>query len=112
MKIRVTKKSIRNNYNVISISYCGAQYLLRNINPFAYSCGVNGWDCDYYRLGDYVISTGYRPIGKSVDYDFVNRYEKAAEKIWMDYSIDYETREKNAENLLADFCGDLKKMFG
>ena len=43
MKLKATKKQIRQNFNtILSIGYCDAQYLLDCKNPFAYSAGLNG----------------------------------------------------------------------
>lgn len=52
MKYRMTKKAIRESGAIIyKIGYCDLQFLLRFNNPFAYSEGVYGWSCDYYRIG-------------------------------------------------------------
>jgi len=63
MKLKATKKEMRNGYHrIISIPYCDAQYLLYYESPIAYSCGVYGWSCDYYDINGVLISTGYSPI--------------------------------------------------
>ena len=82
MKCRVTAREVRNNYrNIVSIGYYQAQYLLRYEIPFAYSAGVYGWNCDYYDIDGVCISTGCRPIGKSVDYATLESYESTAETV-------------------------------
>ena len=47
-KIKATKKEMKQNYRILSIGYCDAQYLLAYETPIAYSCGLYGWSCDYY----------------------------------------------------------------
>lgn len=86
MKFKTTKKEVLNNYNdVIAVGYCGLQYLLKYIDPIAYTSGANGWNADIYKI-DYnyktiIITTGYRPFGKPVSYELVKKYDELAEKI-------------------------------
>ena len=89
MKLKATYKSIKEGTHpdhLIKVGYCSIQYLLRYKSAFAYtSSRVNGWNCDYYEFninGKYfVISTGYRPIGKDVNYKIVRYYEKKAKEL-------------------------------
>lgn len=104
MKNLVTRKKMKESYsNIIKIPYCNAQFLLRNINPFAYSTMSEGWACDYYIINCSVISTGYAPIGNKVDFDLLQKYENQAQKIWCDYSIGYEEQRRNVSDLLDEF---------
>ena len=81
MKIKVTKKYIRENSNkIIKLHYCEAQTLLRYENPFAYSTRIYGWSCDYYDVNGVIISTGYSPIGDNVDHELISEYEKKLKK--------------------------------
>jgi hypothetical protein len=89
MKFKTTKKYINSIYNpVYSVGYCGAYYLLYGLEPFAYHCGVYGWNCDYYYSNSVVICTGYRPhglstIGKTAD------FEKQARKVVENNQLSY-----------------------
>lgn len=105
MKFRTTGKEIKNNYNaILSISYCGAQHLLRYQEARAYACGVYGWNYDVYTIGGVAICTGYRSMpGASVDYDLLNEYEKQAEKIVYNYNLSYETQKERVNALLHEF---------
>ena len=104
MKLKTTKKAIKNNgYNVLKIGYCNAQSLLRHKSPFAYSAGQNGWSCDYFQIGNVIISTGYDPIGCKVDYNLVREYDQKAEAVWRDYSRTYEDQEAAVNALLYEF---------
>ena len=96
MKKLVTRKSIRNNNEtVISIGYCAVQYTLNSsrLEPFAYSRGVNGWACDYYKIyssegEEIIISTGYQPTSNfdfPTYYNFTNKIESKVNSLeWLD----------------------------
>lgn len=108
MKLKTTNKAIReNSNNIIAIGYCAAQYLLRGVEPFAYTCGVYGWNADFYQVGSTVISTGYRPIGTHKSNKIVREYEDKARAIWEndksynDYG--YEQRRADSYELLKAF---------
>ena len=106
LKAKVTKKDILESYyNVISIGYCNAQYLLQGLEPQFYTCGIYGWNADIYQI-DYstVIVTGYRPFSNlERDYDLLKKYEERAEKVWGDYSLDYDKRKEKVNKLLKEF---------
>jgi hypothetical protein len=108
MKLKTTKTQIKNNFNtIVSIGYCDIQYLTYYKNPFAYSSGVNGWACDYYEIENVCLSTGYNPIGQNINYNLVRKYELKAQKIVLDYNIDYKIREKKVNKLLIEFIKNL-----
>lgn len=98
MKLKATKKEMRNGYNqIISIGYCDAQRLLRWSNPIAYSAGNCGWCCDYHVVDGVLISEGYSPLNAKNtidDYDLVREYEKKAH--------DINTQEEH-DALLSEF---------
>lgn len=111
MKLKTTKKQIKNNYNKIySIGYCNAQFLLEYLSPFAYSSGVYGWSCDYYKIDDICISTGYNPIGENINYDLVRKYDDKANKILRNYDLDYQKRKNKVNKLLTKFINELKNL--
>lgn len=114
MKYRTTKKAIRESgAAVYKIGYCDLQFLLRFNNPFAYSEGVYGWSCDYYRIGGafdgVIISTGYDPIGRKVDYTIIREYNEKARAIIDNYNLPYEQREAEVKTLLNEFIGVISK---
>lgn len=97
MKLKATKKQIRENFNtILSVGYCDAQYLLSSKTPFAYSEGVYGWSCDYYKIGNICICTGYSPIGTPVNYELLNELERKAKQI----NLSYSDKEKQLDELL------------
>lgn len=104
MKFRVTKKAMRESgKTIIKIGYCNAQFLLRFQNEFAYSTRAEGWACDYYEVNGAIISTGYAPIGKTVDYNTIHEYDNKAREICGDYSRSYEDQETAVNALLYEF---------
>lgn len=108
MKLKTTKTQIKNNFvKIYSIGYCGIQYLTYYKNPFAYSSGVYGWACDYYEIENVCLSTGYNPIGQNVDYKILRKYELKAQKIILDYTLEYETKQKKINKLLIEFIKTL-----
>jgi hypothetical protein len=82
MKLKA-KQSDFKNYNVIRFGYCQLQHLLQDSEPFAYTSGLYGWNANYYQLGDFIVSTGYRPIGKAIQkaYTIATKYDNEARSI-------------------------------
>ena len=110
MKLKTTNKEINSNFfKIVKIGYGGAQYLLTYKNPFAYTCGVYGWNADFYKIGNACISTGYRPIGESVDYELLIQLEKDAQSIYFDNSLDYETKKTRIDELLNKLINSISK---
>ena len=107
MLLKVAKKDF-NGEKVLKVGYCGLQSLLNHKNRFAYSSGVNGWACDYFMVDDVIISTGYSPIGKSMNYDVIKSYELKADQIRSNYSITYENRVILLDSLLHDLINEFK----
>lgn len=101
MKFKTTAKEIRENgYNVVRAGYCDLQYLLRGVEPRAYTCGVYGWNFDVYEIDDaheipLTICTGYRGmVGRRAE--GIEEYEEKARKIW-----DYNDKRPYEEKLAA-----------
>ena len=105
MKFEVTKKEMRRE-EVYSVGYCALQYLLRFEEPIAYSHGVYGWACDYYKVEDAYICTGYNPIGKVADYKIIKKYEAKAEEIIT--KIAYEKQKPLLSHLLKNLIKELR----
>ena len=100
IKLKTTKKAIKESgKKIIKVGYCDLQYLLNYKSAFAYSAGVDGWACDYYEFNNIIISTGYNPIGKNVNYDLLKEYEKKAFDIM---HADYRVNNGNVKDLLDE----------
>ena len=91
------------------IGYCNAQFLLNDLTPWAYVANSTGWSCDIYDLGSVIISTGYWPAGKRIDYDTVRKYEEIAEKIVCEES-DFEKRSARLSMLRSDLIKELRNL--
>lgn len=105
MKIKTTAKAIRECWGTkLAIDYCGAQFLLSNHAPVAYTCGVYGWNFDVYNVNSVIICTGYRGmVGKHVDYALLREYENRARAISESRTMPYEERRDAIEALLMEF---------
>ena len=109
MKFKTTKKAIKENYDtILSIGYCNAQHLLKYEKEIAYSTRAEGWACDYYEVNGVCISTGYAPIGISVDYETIRKYDLQAEKIAYNYDFTYEQKKTMIYDLLCQFISEVK----
>lgn len=112
MKVKVTEKELKENYYyIISINYCNAYYLLKIQEPRYYTWGVYGWKSDNYHItNNILISTGYRPLNnhnlsktnRKIS-EIVTRYEKTAEKIYLNHNFSWEQKEKKLSDLLEKF---------
>jgi hypothetical protein len=111
-KYKTTKKSIKEKYDkIIKIGYCNAQYLLQYESEIAYSTRAEGWACDYYEIGDILISTGYAPMeSKNVKctYDIVEKYEDLARNNVLS-NIPYEEKLRINKDLLNQFVNEVFK---
>lgn len=108
MKIKTTAKAIRESYEPkLAVSYCGAQYLLRNHAPIAYTCGTYGWNFDVYSVNGVIICTGYRGmVGKTPNWERLNTYEREAREIQNDNTLDWEDKSKEIESLLLEWLDE------
>ena len=109
MKLQTTNKQIKANfYKIIRIGYCDAQYLLNYKNPFAYTCGIYGWNADFYEIGNICISTGYRPIGEKVEYNLLQDIEKKAMNICLDCTLNTESKDMQLNLLIQELINSVK----
>lgn len=108
MEFEVTKKEMRSK-EIYRVGYCDLQHLLRCEEPVAYSHGVDGWACDYYKVENIYICTGYSPIGKQVDYKIVEKYETKSRKITSAYYADHKKAKAMLSRLLKKFIAEITK---
>lgn len=111
MKFKASKKEMRSNYNrIVKVGYCNAQFLLRYIDPIAYSARAEGWACDYYNVNGVLISTGYAPLeskNTNSNYEIIRRYDRMAEVIACNYALSYEDQKAQVGTLLQDFVNEV-----
>lgn len=106
MKLKVTKKVIRDNFGdkyIIRLRYCTLCNTLNFIDPFAYSTRAEGWACDYYDLGNgYCISSGYDAIGKvTLSDDTINEINLKTIDIGCSSKLTYKEKKEKALALLV-----------
>lgn len=106
MKYKTTIRAIRENAcNPRSAGYCDLQFLLRNHNANAYTCGMYGWNFDIYEIYGVTICTGYRGmVGPRCE--GIAEYEEKAAKIlsWENKEMTYDEKRDAVEKLLHEFC--------
>lgn len=79
MKLKTTMKEVKaTNRVILKVGYCDLVTLLRYESPYAYTCGVYGWNADIYAVNGVAIVTGYRPFGQNVDSELILEYEERA----------------------------------
>nr|DAN90653.1 MAG TPA: hypothetical protein [Bacteriophage sp.] len=85
-KQKTTKKFLKENYHIINAGNGNLQTLLQFENADYYCTRTEGWACDAYIFGDYVILDGYDCIGKTVSYDIMKKYNDKAKAIFNKYN--------------------------
>lgn len=101
MKARITEKQAKYCCS-FGFGYCEIQYLLRAYSPIFYTAWMYGRKADIYQVNGRYISTGYAPVGDRLDYSLVKKYETKAKKIWDNYDLPYDKRQKKVEKLLLE----------
>lgn len=115
IKAKVTDREVRDGYYTISLSYCGAQNILKFEGAKFYNYGVYGWRYDVYELDwNLAICTGYQPI-KSIPeklnnqaVEIITKYDKKANALDYRNYKNYENYRKAYERLYKKMVGELK----
>lgn len=113
MKIKATRKMIKNNYsNIINVGYANLQHLFFYDTSKYYNCGVYGWNWDGYELDENTcIITGYRnTLGDSIDINYIQEIDNKARKIvnsWGTWSL--EDKKQKLNELKNEFLSNYKK---
>ncbi len=108
MKFKTTQKAIKQGYkNVVQVSYCGLQSLLRCENPIAYTTCAEGWGADIYAFGNTAIVTGYAPFGNiRPAYETNQRYEKRAREI-TDGIYNWQKKKALLDELIKEYLQEV-----
>lgn len=118
MKYKTTKKATQNNYrNIIRLGAVELYYLLKFIEPIAYTSGMYGWNADVYDFDNVAIVMGYRPFGNiSPDYEIVEKYNQLGREICeekhdpaKDWNEEREDQEKRLNKLINQFIEEVTK---
>ena len=116
-KMKTTKKALNEGFECISASYCGLENLLTYESPMFYTCGVYGWNCDGYILDfngrKICLTTGYRGMINNCknnnSYKLYREYDGRAQKIRMNYDIDYKDQKVQITDLLNEYLTEVFK---
>ena len=110
MKFKTTQKSIKQGYkNVIQVSYCGLQSLLRCESPIAYTTRAEGWGADIYAFGNTAIATGYAPFGNiRPGYEVNQRYEQRAMEI-TDGVYNWQEKKTLLIRIIEEYIAEVTK---
>lgn len=111
MNKTLTKKAVKElNMPILSVGYCNLQSLLKYISPIGHSESVYGWDCDYFNICGTIISTGYRPIGTSIDHSIIKEYENKARIICDNIDLSHNDKDSLLYTLLLEFINKIKPL--
>lgn len=105
MKTKLTNKQVKNMFPKIkSAGYADLQFLLNNIEPVAYTCGVYGWNYDVYIINGLAIATGYRNMPGARLEQIYEYNEKARQILSWENKQDHDEKRKSIDELLKEFC--------
>ena len=106
MKFKTTAREIREQGGrIVMAGYCDLQFLLKDTEPVAYTCGVYGWNFDVYIVNGLTICTGYRGmVGRRANN--IREFEEKARALEKKYNIwtEHEKLKKARARLLKKFC--------
>ena len=108
MKYKTTRKDIMTtarylDKKVVFCNYCELWHLLSDLEPYAYNCGVYGWNFDAYSFNGIILCTGYRNTPGSRANN-IRDFELKARKIWENRKYKYSTKIEKLELLRAEFA--------
>ena len=113
MKVKVTEKQVKNNYDkILIVGYCDLYYLLSGLEPRYYTSGVYGWNSNIYQYNyNIAICTGYRPFGniRTNDKGLNSKYNNKAREIYENYDEPYDVRLEKINKLLDEYIKEILK---
>ena len=110
MKFKTTRKALKEQFGK-DIFYVHMNSPKRLFNePQAYITRVEGWACDVWIFTDLVITEGYSPMGRAIDFDICRKYEERARKI-LDNKWSYNRQQKQIEKIREDFLNYVRSEY-
>lgn len=107
MKIKTTRRELFNRFSRSYTVDMPHLFALADVQPFAYTCGVYGWNFDAYEVGGVLLCSGYRGmIGPRLD--CARKYEERARKIDL-LPILWSEKQKKARRIWREFVRELEK---
>lgn len=109
MKFKTTKREMMQTCQCVRLGYCEAQFILRVVDPQAYTCGTYGWNADVYLYGSKAIVTGYRPFGREpkLSYEEIKRRDNEASMVMSDATIPYDKRREILDRIYSKFMKEV-----
>ena len=108
MKIKTTRRELYNRFARSYVVDMPHLFALANVQPFAYTCGVYGWNFDAYDVEGVLLCSGYRGmIGPRLE--IARKYEEKARKIDL-LPIVWAEKQKKARRVWNAFKKELEKM--
>ncbi len=108
MDLQLRKKDVVDAFPyIIKVGYCELQYTLKalDMERVGYTCGINGWNCDVYRLEiGLALTTGYGAFGNiRVDSDRLRALEEAVQAVPWEYCDKRaQVARKGIESIIED----------
>jgi len=111
MKLKATKRDFKGE-RVLKVGYCKVQFLFPERDAFAYSSGVYGWACDYFKADGFYVSTGYNPIGTLLPdtHKVCEKYDALASEVFKE--LNYNQRINQLTQLRLAFSKEIKSLLG
>ena len=113
MKLEVKKSEILRKscgVGVYKVGYCELK-VLDVLSPIGYTRGVYGWNCDVYNVNGYILTTGYRPFGISIDKKCIEKCNKDYDGVYNKYKYDktykYKQYIEDCNYILKSFINDV-----
>lgn len=107
MKVKVTRKSLKDMYGKIMIAN-NIGNILEYLDADYYNSGAYGWNFDAYDVDGVLIASGYRNFpstGINVEYDIQKKYSDMARDI-SNKDISYAEKKEKIQQILRAFIND------
>lgn len=113
MKLKITNKKVKENYaRIYNLNTCKSDRILSLFNAFGYTCGIYGWNADFYDIDGVCVCVGYRSlIGQMPTEEQKKKINKLAEKVDAlrnDFTTDWKLKDKKYNKIKNDFIKILK----
>lgn len=111
MAIQTTRPALDRTFRYhIGIPYSEAAHLLRYEEKSFYNSGIYGWNFSTYIFDDVAISTGYRNLPTTCNYELVKEYDKKARNIINEWNYQGD-KKQDIRALLHEFIARQIKLF-
>jgi hypothetical protein len=117
-KLKLTRKIIVDRYSIVfSAGYCDLQNIIQQPRIIGCNAGIYGWNYDVIEHptnSNICIITGYRPFGKPIEFNFIEKLNKkvkqAKQSYYYDKTISYEELVRKLNRIEKSFWRELEKV--